>query len=406
MSRVIFDIQPQAPQVNTGRADVACFVGLVRLLAGATLSSGVAGWLQSLGYSAAAVATLTNVPIPIEAYATFTTLFDDGTSGNGFGTDYVATAVRSFFAQGGKKCYVLRVDDPVTTTDLAADKATKLNSILGATTQAGSLPDGPAAWTGVAVLGVLEEVSLLVVPDLSAVSASAPTGAAGQTPTVPLGPQEFTLCSPGPVIPQQQRTYQAPAPRLAQSDFAAVWAPAIATILNYLAGGVLRHQLHLREIQFVAAFPLLQDLDAASADIHDAIAAQMPELVPPLDGAAPGNISSAFLQLGYPWLKTSGSSNVLLEQLEPPDGALAGLIARNALTPRHVHERHQDRARPTSTMSRRCCPPETSSSATRCVWVPGSPPRRLIERLSLFGMTAMRLASAVGRDRLSGETIS
>jgi len=144
-------------------------------------------------------------------------------------------------------------------------------------------------------------------------------------------------------------------------------------------------------MQFVAAFPLLQDLDAASADIHDVIAAQMPELVPPLDGGAPGNISSAFLQLGYPWLKTAGS-NVLLEQLEPPDGALAGLIARNALT------------RGTFTSATKIVPadiydvspvlpmPETRSSATALQWnVPGSPTKPLIERFSLFGMTAMGL---------------
>jgi hypothetical protein len=32
MSGLIFDNQPAAPQFNPGRADIACFVGLVRLL--------------------------------------------------------------------------------------------------------------------------------------------------------------------------------------------------------------------------------------------------------------------------------------------------------------------------------------------------------------------------------------
>ena len=61
------------------------------------------------------------------------------------------------------------------------------------------------------------------------------------------------------------------------------------------------------------------------------IAAQMPETTPPPGMVVAGNISSAFLQLAYPWLKTSGSG-ALLESLEPPDGVLTGMLARNALT--------------------------------------------------------------------------
>jgi hypothetical protein len=223
------------------------------------------------------------------------------------------------------------------------------------------------------------------------------------------------------VVPRRQTTFNAPAPRLAWADYA-TWANAAATVLNYLTSGPLRHQLHLREIQFVAAFPLPQDLDVATAaenpssdeiaqDIHDVIAAYMPEMVLPGNGVptlaplqiptplvapVPLNVSSAFLQLGYPWLKTSGSG-LLLEQLEPPDGALAGLIARNALTrgtytsatktvPAELYE--VSPALPTQ---------ETQSSATALVWGPGSAPKALIERLSLFGMTpaGLRLLSDV-----------
>jgi uncharacterized protein len=419
MSRVIFDPQAApAPQVNRTRADVACCVGLMRRWAGASVSAAAAQWLQYLGFPAAQIASLTNVPIPIESYATFTALFDDGSSDNALGTDYAATAVRSFFAQGGKKCYVVRVDDPVSDADSAAGKANKLAELLGSLLPApGSLPDGPTAWTGVGALGALEEVSLLLLPDLPALCASAPVGAVGQTPVVPLGPQEFTVCSPGPVVPRQQVTFSAPAPRLAAGDYA-TWANVVAAVLNYLAGGILRHQLHLREIQFVAAFPLPQDLDAAQAaenpssgeiaqDIHDVIGAYLPEQVLPGNGVltltplqvpaySPLNISSAFLQLGYPWLKTSGS-NLLLEQLEPPDGALAGLIARNALT------------RGSFTSATKIVPAEIyevvpalpaqeiKSSATPLVWGNASAPKALIERLSLFGMTpaGLRLLSDV-----------
>jgi uncharacterized protein len=448
MSRVIFDVKPAAPHIDTRRADVACFVGLARVLAGAALSSPVVSWLQTLGYSTAQSASLTNVPIPIESYGVFTAMFDDGSSGLGFGTDYLAATVRTFFAQGGKKCYVVRVGDPVTDTDFGAGKAAKLQAILGAAPQtAGAVPDGPLAWTGVAALGALEDPSLLVVPDLTAVCASETVGVAGQVPVVPLGPQEFTVCSPGPVIPQQQRTFQAPAPRLAVADYS-VWAAAVTVVLSYLATSNLRHQLLLREIQFVAAFPMPLDLDVAGAaqnpsssaiaqDIHAVIDAQMPEVpftantygpqiaqalgqlmagqitadqfaalgfTSTVDGNTSWNISSAFLQLAYPWLKTS-SSSLLLEQLEPADGALAGLIARNALT------------RGTFTSATKIVPSEiydvspalpaqeTKSSATALQWAtPGSPPKALIERFSLFGLTAVGLRLLSDVTAYPGET--
>jgi len=51
MSRVIFNNQPDAPRIDTGRADVACFVGLVRVLAGAAVPAASASWLRTLGYS-------------------------------------------------------------------------------------------------------------------------------------------------------------------------------------------------------------------------------------------------------------------------------------------------------------------------------------------------------------------
>lgn len=416
MSRVVFDQQPAASQVNRTRADVACCVGLVRLQTGAALPAGVVQWLQSLGYSTTQIASLTNVPIPVESYGAFTALFDDGSTGTGYGTDYAAAAVRSFFAQGAKKCYVVRVDDPVAPTDLAPGKLLKLQELLGSLLPApGMLPDGPPAWTGVGALGALEEVSLLMVPDLPAVCASAQVGAVGQVPVTPLGPQQFAVCSTVVPAPASVTAFSAAAPRLAAADYA-TWANSVAAILNYLAGGPLRFQLQLREVQFVAAFPLPQDLDVAAAaeqpssaqiaqDIHDVIARFLPEAVLPSNAVPttaplqvpPGttvslNVSSAFLQLGYPWLKTSGSSD-LLEQLEPPDGALVGLIARNALT------------RGTFTSATKIVPAdiydvspalpaaEMQSSAAALVWstAPGTPQKALIERFSLFGLTSVGL---------------
>jgi hypothetical protein len=406
MSRVIFDNQPAAPQLNPGRADIACFVGLVRVLPAATVPAGMASWLRSLGYSNSQIATITNIPILLESYVGFTSIFDDGSSRAYFGTDYVATAIRSFFAQGGKRCYVVRVGDPVTATETPQQKTSKLKALLPGATYA---PDNARSWTGVGILSALEDVSFLATPDLPILCASSRDGATGQLPAKPSGPEEFVECSQGDITPQQYRTFPTPAPRLKSADYA-TWAKSIATILNYLAGGSITNQLHLREIQFVAAFPIPQDLDPAAAaevpssaeiaqDIHQVIAAQMPEIVPPEGMVISGNISSAFLQLSYPWLKTSGSG-VLLESLEPPDGVLIGLLARNALT------------RGTFTSATKIVPAEVydvqpalpaqemKSSAQPLIWGPNSPtvpPEALIERISLFGFTpsGLRLLSDV-----------
>jgi Bacteriophage tail sheath protein len=403
MSRVIFDNTPAAPVFNPVRADIACFVGLIRLLPGATLSTSMTTWLQSLGYSSTQINSLTNVPVLIEQYGHFTSIFDDG-SVTGDGTDYLAAAVRSFFAQGAKRCYVVRVDDPLLPSDTAMTKALKLAAILPNINFA---PDNPATWTGVTSLGVLEDVSFLLIPDLPVLCASQPIGAVGQTPTPPTGPEEFVVCSQGDITPQPSHTVDAPAPTLQLGDYA-TWADSVASILNYLASGITTYQLHLREIQFVAAFPIPQEMGTAAAaenpssseiaqDIHAVITAQMPEnIISP--GAVPtGNISSSFLQLAYPWLKTSGSG-ALLDSLEPPDGALVGLLARNALT------------RGTFTSATKITPAEVydvypplpaqemQSSAQPLVWGAVSGQQKaLIERLSLFGFTptGLRLLSDV-----------
>jgi hypothetical protein len=412
MSRVIFDNQPAAPQLNPGRADIACFVGLVRVLNGATVPAGLVPWLKSLGYKDAQITPTTgdqlflNLPILLENYLAFTSIFDDGSAGNAYGTDYVATAIRSFFAQGGRRCYVVRVGDPVTPTDTPQSKAAKLQALLPNPAFA---PDMAQSWTGIGSLAALEDVSFLSAPDLPILCASSQDGAIGQLPAAPSGPEEFVTCSQGDITPQQYRTFPSPAPRLKSSDYT-TWATSVATILNYLASGSLTNQLHLREIQFIAALPMPQDLDPATAaenpssseiaqDLHEMIAAQMPESAPPPGMVPTGNISSAFLQLGYPWLKTSGSG-VLLESLEPPDGVLSGLQARNALT------------RGTFTSATKIVPAEVYdiepalpaqemiTSAQPLVWNPSAPPvppKALIERISLFGFTpsGLRLLSDV-----------
>ena len=281
----------------------------------------------------------TDIPLPMESYATFTTLFDPGGSADSFGTDYLATTVRSFFAQGGRRCYIINMGDPVSPADDAEKgspgKAAKLAQLLPGASYA---VDDRRTWHGVGHLAGLPDVSFLALPDLPVLSASAPSAAPGVTASRPRSAAQFRECIPKPPAPAQAKVYVLPAPRLASGDYTTTWGPSLGNVLTFL------RQNDIRDIQFVAAFPMPLDVSPVAAaqdpsgavfaqDVHNVIDELMGENIeaganePPLD---PG-LSTAFLQLCYPWLKTSGSG-VLNESLEPPDGALVGLLARNVLT--------------------------------------------------------------------------
>ena len=339
----------------------------------------------------------TDLPLPIESYATFTALFDPGGSPTSWGTDYLATAVRSFFAQGGRRCYVVRMDDPMTPTDDAvkngtSGKAQKLAKLLPSYLYAA---DDRRSWHGVGHLGGLPDVSFLAVPDLPVLSASAPSAAAGIEPNPAPAAAQFMVCADVAAVPLPPPMYVLPAPRLTAGDFVG-WAGSVQAVLDFLS------ENNIREITFVAAFPLPGDPDAAIAaedpstaeqaqDIHDYIGTYLPENVaPPNQG-----LSTAFLQLTYPWLTTSGSG-VLNESLEPPDGALVGILARNALT------------RGAFTDATKIVPAEISDVTPylpgQDMQVPTTPLawgdnswKPLIIRLSLFGFTpaGLRLLSDV-----------
>jgi hypothetical protein len=338
------------------------------------------------------VPVIADVPIPIETYPAFSALFDAGGSTASYGTDYVAAAVRTFFAQGGKRCYVVRVDDPLTSHDTPASRNGKLQKLLPSSAYE---IDDQRGWHGAGHLAGLPDVSFLAMPDLPALAASVPPVAMGPVPVAPTGPERFVECAPAdlpiPVTPPFQ--YSLSAPRLTPDDYKQ-WAQAVQSVLAFLSVG------SLREMLFVAALPLPQDVGAASASenpsnsptqhIHDVITAVMPE-----QGGLGTGISTAFLQLAYPWLKTTGSQ-VLLEGLEPPDGALTGLLARNALTRGTFASATKVAPAEVYDISPILPGQETTSSPTPLSWGDNSF-KPLIERISLFGFTpgGLRLLSDV-----------
>jgi hypothetical protein len=485
MSRVLFENERPALEVDPGRADVACFVGLVRRQIGAAVPSSVQDWLQSQGWLnpnyARPLDQLADLPVPIENWAGFTTMFDSGGSAVSFGTDYLAAAVRSFFAQGGKRCYVVRMGDPVDPGDDASSRAGKLALLLPDSTYR---PDDRRSWHGVGHLGGLPDVSFLALPDLPVLLASRPAPASVVTEVQATGPEQFVECgglatnltADPSITSPANATFQVgmldsfnviavgtpplsisqagglpagitftdnkdgtatlsgtptssalcdlaftvtgsagtvtqaftlivtgnlAAPRLTDDDYKG-WAGTVSAILQYLASGAIKNQSSLREVQFVAALPLPQELAPGSApsailarDIHQVIETYMLERAEPPGGIVSGNVSSAFLQLGYPWLKTSGSY-VLRESLEPPDGALIGLLARNALKRGTFTSATKIKPAEIYDLWPALPPQETRVSATPLTWGDNSP-KPLIERLSLFGFRpdGIRLISDV-----------
>ena len=471
--QVIFDFARPQLQVDPGRADIACFVGLVRRQPASLVPATVHDWLQSQGWLnlnyARPLDSLFDLPVPVENWTAFTGMFDPGGGEVSFGTDYLAAAVRSFFAQGGARCYIVRMGDPVAPGENDTARARKLKSLLPDSTYQA---DDRRSWHGVGHLGGLPEVSFLAIPDLPVLTASQPISAPPlPTPTV-TGPEVFVECpgassnpaanpsimspdtqtfqvgvldsftvktsgSPAPSITvtgtlpdgitfadnhdgtailqgtatsstAYQLTFVATntvgtakqeftlivsenlaAPRLTDGDYAN-WAGAVSQVLSYLAEGNLHHQPSLREVQFVAALPLPQEIAAETSpsavlaqDIHEVIATYLPER-----REAPGNVvssnclSSPFLQLAYPWLKTTGS-DVLRESLEPPDGALIGLLARNALKRGTFTSATKIQPSEIYDLWPALPPPETRVSAKPLTWGDGSL-KPLIERVSLF----------------------
>ena len=79
MSIVVFEDQAPDPGFDPGRADVACFVGYVRLLGGAplvALPSALETWFSAQGWTGAGtpasrLLALEDVPVPIDSLAGF-----------------------------------------------------------------------------------------------------------------------------------------------------------------------------------------------------------------------------------------------------------------------------------------------------------------------------------------------
>ncbi len=269
---------------------------------------------------------LYDVPVPIDNYAGFRALYDEGLSPDSVGTDYLALAVQTFFAQGGKRCYVVRMGDPV---GRAHRSRGQRSTACSRRRQAPGISDRGAASP---ISGACRTCRFSLLPDLPVLHATAMQPIKDVTPNQrgsgAVHPLRAAWPSPIRIVPAAPPL---PAPRFTSRRLPGVGeeSPCRASRSRHqrAAGSAVRRgdaagvrATCCRRRSRVRRRCCRR---AASAKRWRASCRRSRPTTAAL-------VSSAFLQLAYPWLRTTRSARVL-EGLEPPDGALAGVLARNAL---------------------------------------------------------------------------
>ena len=332
MSGLLFSEAQAAALSSPNRADIVCFVGFTGRRV-TPLPARVKSWLQEhgwrpLGTPVADDDPVLNVPVPLESFEAFDQLFAWETRppqphAFPFGT-WLGAAVRSFFRQGGARCFVVRVADPGAyalpgETGVAADHHTRLGQLLPGLAGTGTFRSSPAdraSWRGLGVMLGLDEAAFACLPDLPELIADAVIEPAGLAPVEP-GPEVFVECTPEIALPDDEVRQISSAPACTAAGYLQ-WRLA-----THHAAGFLRE--HRRDVQLVLALPL------PSPDLALDYTRKLDDVASPLglgksldetDGVA-----TAFLQLCYPWLITPGTET-LPGGLEPPDGVFAGVLAR------------------------------------------------------------------------------
>lgn len=306
MNRLTFTEVVRRP-ADPGRADVALFVGYCVARPGPEPEG---------------------APVAVESWGDFDRRFDwnarayaldDGATVTG--STWLGAAVRSFFVQGGRRCYVVALGDCPAVTGAPENRRRLVQPLLpgfehGTTDFS---PVDAATWRGAWWLIALPDVSFLCLPDLpELVRAEAPK----ELPEAPAPVvEQWVECSDG-YMPQERssRARLLPAPRCDEEGYR-IWGSAVRLAARFL-------RRYRPDVQLVAAVPM------PDASTHGTLIRILDEGADPclrrgLDDGANG-IASAWVQLVYPWLRTGGSAR-LPEALEPPDGVLVGLLARHAL---------------------------------------------------------------------------
>ena len=325
LGRVGFRVQAPVSRSAPTRADIACFVGFVLRRPG-ELPDSVLGWLDEYGWLAGPYARaadaeeLRDVPVPIESWASFDQLFAWEQRVGGAST-YLGAAVRSFFAQGGRRCYVVRVGNPIPLGTPRVERLRLVDPLLGLRRGIASTPGDRAGWRGIRHLHGLPDVSFVCVPDLPDLLGADPQPAPTPPPPAPPEPV-FEECA----LRELEEQPAEPVPQVGVARMGAAEYADWAGVINGIARLL---KTTLREVQLLAAVPLPSRDEPQDRAIPRFLVREFLNIS--LEGGRePTGLGSSFVQLAYPWAVTPGAAR-LPEGIEPPDGILAGVIARVTL---------------------------------------------------------------------------
>ncbi len=337
MNGLSFELAPPALAPDQNRVDVACFVGYVArrstaLPASVRAALAEARWIDGpWARPDSAVEALLQLPVVVESWNAFDGLFAWDARPVGRGgrrcAGYLGAAVRSFFANGGRRAVIVRSGDPWPYLEPAGSRAAQRTTRLAALLAPNAVPMDPASWVGIGHLAGLPEVTLLCLPDLADICAAEPA-IVDVAIEPPSSPEVFVECSSTTAAPVEQDVgLRDLAPPRADHDGFIAWRNALGTARERLA------RLH-REMLLVAALPLpmedARNADAwAQADFH-AYLENAGVLAAPDSSNGGRAVASAFVQLAWPWIRTRHSAD-LPGALEAPEGLLTGLLATNAL---------------------------------------------------------------------------
>ncbi|TLD46827.1 MAG: hypothetical protein FAZ92_00886 [Accumulibacter sp.] len=337
MNGLSFELAPPAVAADPNRVDVACFVGYVGrrstpLPASVRAALAAAGWIGGpWARPATEIEALLQVPVVVESWNAFAALYAWDVRPVGSGTrscaSYLGAAVRSFFANGGRRAVIVRCGDPWPYLEAAGVRAAGRAARLAALLAPASTPLDPATWRGIGHLAGVPEVTFVCLPDLADICAAEPA-IVEVAVEPPDSPEVFVECSldTAPAVEEDVGLRDLAPPRADDDGFSA-WRDAIGSAREQLAR---RH----REMLLLAALPL------PLGDARNAGAWAQADFLAYLDAAgilaAPDSsnggraVGSAFVQLVWPWLRTRCSAD-LPGTLEAPEGLFAGLLAANAL---------------------------------------------------------------------------
>ncbi len=354
-----FQVSSGTTDAAPNRADVVCFIGFVarRRRAGhgpfTPLTPEQKGWLADQGWRADATLIpddddLLQTPVPVESFEEFTRLFAwetrDPAAGPSTLVTWLGAAVRSFFVQGGSRCLVVRAGEPwayaaprpgrsaaeITTAEATRDD--RLKRLVphyggGALPRADDIAGWVYAdalrrpqWQGVGVLHAIAEAAVVCLPDLPELVADTTLEPEGY-PNPPAGPEVFVECAEPVVPPEPPRLWPDPAPACTAAGFT-VWFQVMRDLATFLEANRGRLNadallaLPLPAAGTVRPGRLLDFL--APANLKTRLSARFDA----------GGAAARTVQLAYPWLVTASAAR-LPGQIEPPDGVLAGVLARS-----------------------------------------------------------------------------